>query len=274
MSLNSHELRAVQLRCLGIYKYFEQFCRENGLTLYVCGGGLIGAMRSGGYIPWDDDIDVFMPRPDYDRLWELWQRSGDRSRYQLFQTGHGLRYGKQLSFLYDLQSPCVRENPDPCEPQFLCMDILPLDAYSGGRFARLHQLFHANLFGLYTVGRPPENHGGFVSAACSLLLALCPTDARRDRAAARAKRRMTGHSASFDSWTELCSGWKYIQKRYPKAVFGEPSVLSFEGTTIQGPTDPDTYLRIAFGDYMTPPPPDKQLPQHGLDSICFGTGDK
>lgn len=271
MSLTNEELRTVQLRSLEVYKNFECFCLAHGLRLYVCGGALIGALRSGGFIPWDDDIDVFMPRGDYDRLWALWQAEGDKTRYQLVQPGHGVCYGGQMSYLYDLSAPCVREEPKPNVPSCLCMDILPLDGWPEGRAARLFQLFWANLFGLYIVGRLPENHGGAVKTGCALLLALAPTEAARAKLARLAQRKMSRYlPKDCPAWTELCSGWKYIGKRYPASVFAEPRAIPFEGTTILAPTDADTYLKTAFGDYRTLPPKVQQIPAHGLASIGFG----
>ena len=64
--------RRIQEKMLDILVYFDRFCRENGLTFTLCGGTALGAVRHGGFIPWDDDVDVFMLREDYERLQELW----------------------------------------------------------------------------------------------------------------------------------------------------------------------------------------------------------
>ena len=68
--LTLEELRTVQL---GVLVEFDRICRANALTYYLAYGTLLGAVRHGGYIPWDDDIDVMMPRGDYDRLLEVFQ---------------------------------------------------------------------------------------------------------------------------------------------------------------------------------------------------------
>ena len=62
---------------LDILKKFISICEEHHLTYYCCGGTAIGAIRHHGMIPWDDDIDVFMPRPDYDRLLDICGENGD-----------------------------------------------------------------------------------------------------------------------------------------------------------------------------------------------------
>lgn len=60
-----------QQRLLDILEWFHSFCVENGLRYYMIAGTLLGAIRHGGFIPWDDDIDVGMPRRDYERLREI-----------------------------------------------------------------------------------------------------------------------------------------------------------------------------------------------------------
>lgn len=68
---------------LNILCSFAKFCDENDLRYYLCGGTLLGAIRHKGFIPWDDDIDVLMPRPDFDRLHSLLKKENIQSYYRL-----------------------------------------------------------------------------------------------------------------------------------------------------------------------------------------------
>ena len=79
------DLKAIQARSLEMAEYFVAFCKEHGLLCYLCGGGAIGALRNKGFIPWDDDLDFFMPRKDYEKLAELWPQYADE-RYFLSKS--------------------------------------------------------------------------------------------------------------------------------------------------------------------------------------------
>ncbi len=83
------DLKAIQDRSLEMAEYFVAFCKEYDLLCYLCGGGAIGALRNKGFIPWDDDLDFFMPRKDYEKLAELWPRYADE-RYFLSKSNKDL----------------------------------------------------------------------------------------------------------------------------------------------------------------------------------------
>lgn len=84
--IRAGDLRAIQLKSLELLLYFKEICDKNGLLFYFCGGCCIGALRNQGFIPWDDDIDVFMPRKDYERLPQVWAEQADTSRYRYTRT--------------------------------------------------------------------------------------------------------------------------------------------------------------------------------------------
>ena len=69
--LGEHELRQIQMHELELLLEFRKMCEENDLTYYLTGGTLLGAVRHKGFIPWDDDIDIAMPRKDYNLFLKL-----------------------------------------------------------------------------------------------------------------------------------------------------------------------------------------------------------
>ena len=78
---NGVQIREIQDKLLEILLYFQLFCQQNGLRFVLAGGTCLGAVRHSGFIPWDDDVDVFMLREDYERLPSLWAQNADTEHY-------------------------------------------------------------------------------------------------------------------------------------------------------------------------------------------------
>ena len=83
------KLRDIQLATLGILKIFDKLCSENKLTYWLFAGSALGQIRHNGFIPWDDDIDIAMPREDYNRVLELINNQNDLCiKAELYNTSH------------------------------------------------------------------------------------------------------------------------------------------------------------------------------------------
>lgn len=124
------DLREIQQVELGVLRHLDQVCRENGLHFFLSNGTLLGAVKYEGFIPWDDDIDVFMPRCDYDRLMRL--SGADSGPYRLLSQERTPGWRLPFAKLCDL-STCKQETcADFGADIGLDVDIFPLDAWSGG----------------------------------------------------------------------------------------------------------------------------------------------
>ena len=87
LELDRDTLRKLQLKELESLVYFDEFCKRNDLRYYLLGGCVIGAVRHGGFIPWDDDIDLIMPRRDYQRMLKFWkEQEGGNERFLMLTT--------------------------------------------------------------------------------------------------------------------------------------------------------------------------------------------
>ena len=81
----AYSIKELQQHIIPILTDVDRVCREHNIRCYICDGTMLGAVRHGGFIPWDDDIDVCMPRPDYERFmahakeWPIWKLSAQRT---------------------------------------------------------------------------------------------------------------------------------------------------------------------------------------------------
>ena len=259
--MDEKQLRELQLKSLETLKEFIKFCDDNFLTYYLIGGCLIGAVRSGGFLPWDDDIDVFMPRSDYERLWQMWDSSG---RFKLLRTTENVYTRSQFMTLCDTETTCVREfTKDLPIPQGITMDIIPLDGCPLSRIKRRRQKRHAILYSLYILDMLPQNHGKLSRIAASIFLKK--SREKKIKLWKKYQAKMCAYRVKQSVYlTELCSGIKYMSNEYPIEWFGSTVKLNFEGIQVSVPIGYKEYLSMVFGDYMTPPPESEQHPAHGI----------
>ena len=257
-------LRNLQLIELEILKKFAAMCRKHGLRYFAAYGTLLGAVRHQGFIPWDDDIDVAMPRKDFDRVRDLVAAemgpeyaylSSETNDAYPFVTGRITRKGTEFRTLPMKNIPCDFG---------VFLDIFPMDQLPDDEKARnrmfkicwLRDKWHI----LRTMPFPHSPfHGvmkGIVYAGCAVISCvarLFPGKAvygHWKKAALRLKDQDTGYLA-------YCAGMKpYL---YPREAIFPLKEMPFEDMMIPVPQDAHRVLVMNFGpDYMTPPPEGKR----------------
>lgn len=262
--MTDEELKKLQKISLEMAVTFSDFCDRHGLLCYLCGGGCIGAVRDGKMIPWDDDLDFFMPRRDYEKALEIWDEEMQDSGYVLERPSSLLvthclfakMRDKNTTYIYDYQ-----KNIDTAHG--VALDIIPLDGYPDSKLGRIMQCFWAYIYSLYCAQLIPQNHGRLVSLAGGILLGMIPWQRLRYKIWSFAKRRMTRYSIEkCRGITELCSGPGYMKNYYPAELFKSAIKVPFEDAKLPIPVGYDEYLSIAFGDYKKLPPAEDRVQQH------------
>lgn len=229
----------------------DAICREQGFRYYLSSGTLLGAVRHHGYIPWDDDIDLTMPRPDYEAFYSYFTEHNTDPALKL------ISYRDKSSIypffkMVDPRTTVVEHFVDPRFQTGVWVDIFPLDGVKPGDNTPFQ--LNAKTQARYNVvtANPAYATSAFRKLVKRVLVPLY----RKQDVYAIAK--------AFDEAlmaTPLCPdndvalvAWGYGEKeRMPYSIL-ESCELEFEGKRFFAPRDWDTYLTSIFGDYMTPPP--------------------
>lgn len=264
--MNTEHVSELQSKALEIYKYFENFCKTNNLRFFVCGGACIGAVRHQGFIPWDDDIDVFMPRPDYEKLYRIWPEKGDLNRFTLCRTDDEINYHDAGTLLKDNNTTFINQHSinEDIHHGYM-MDIIPLDGKAPKGRARFMQKLYAMTYSLFNVQRLPDNQGKMNRFFAKIILGIFRSKILRSKIWHSCQEKMSKYDYDQAEYvTELVTGFAYMKNEYPKSIFADGQEVSFEHTTVRIPVGYDMYLRMAFGDYMKLPPEESRKPKHNV----------
>lgn len=267
-------LKRVQMTEFGILRDFKQICLDNGLHYFLIGGTLLGAARHGGFIPWDDDIDVGMARADYDKFISLWPTVCATRYPQYFLQCKELDEKTALPYAklrLNGTAFVEKETVDTDQHKGIFMDIFPFDALP--ERVPFSFRWRYRWFRLFMVVSEYKNgYRGFSNKGKHLLCAAfsCLSYRRINRFE---RNLMTSFNRQDCPYcTSMASGYGYARHRMPRENLYGGEIL-FEGEPFECPHDPDAYLKHLFGDrYMELPPVEKRVTVHNVIEIKFPEG--
>ena len=262
VAYTADDLEKVHQRELTILATIDRICRNEGLDYQITGGTCLGAVRHGGFIPWDDDIDIFLPEDDYFRFIEVAPDllPEGMSLHTTLNT-HGFAPLWTKVWLDDtlfMDTHCVEAN---CM-QGLFVDVFPFFRLDRNQTKAKKQrrrcllLQQRSYFHWYS--NPAEGLSvpfpHVVALGCKL---VHHTIAHGWSSQSLYKRfcEVARSDNPGDLWfTPTYANWG----PYPHDILFPSQDMAFESLTVRGPADPDAYLTLDYGDYMTLPPEGKR----------------
>ena len=266
-AIQGDDFRRMQLLQLEMIVEFDRVCRSNGITYQIWAGTQLGAVRHGGYIPWDDDADIAMLREEYEKFRGVADQLNpeicffqDHDNDPEYRWGYGKlrRTGTKYVRLGQEHIKCKNG---------VFVDIFPHDDIPLSTIGQMVQDFHCFIIRKIMWAEVGKYNEKGVIKAIYTLLSKIPVDWAFKQLNWYAKKSKNNSPNRVRTLCYTSIGKLYykhpIKERYgmPKEWFLRTKEFEFEGKKLLGLADYDEYLRFSFGDYMKLPPEEKRV-QH------------
>lgn len=249
-------IRDVQDKILEIMLYIDKLCRENGIVYYIMGGTALGAVRHGGFIPWDDDLDIFMTPDQYKKFKGVFeQKNSQMFVLQEWRTVPDyLEYAKVRMNGTTFIETCFKDRKDMHHGIYVDIMILhkapiyPIKQriiYLQSKFVTLYALSMRNW--------KPKTRA---QALVLFLIKFLPGKA----IAKRCYKSIYKYDILKDKfvWCYFITPAKFKQGIFDASFFDEPIDITFENNALLGPKRIKKYLSYRYGDYMKLPSEEKR----------------
>lgn len=257
-NIDSHMKRVwlVQLELLYI---FSDVCRQHNLKFWLIGGSLLGAVRHKGYIPWDDDIDVVMPRRDYEILCA--NAKWFDGKISLHLPNNRERYYEGWARLHNTETAVLYPNyKKEGSKQGIYLDILPLDDFSTRDVKRRKRIAFLNTLGHSISYNINSNIFLKLFSLLNHLIYFCKPEKlfkRVNKLCESNPRDVTDKCI-----VKVCTVYPVKKNIFSKEDFSETLFVPFEFITVPIPKGFDHILSMLYGDYHSLPPSEKRGTWH------------
>ena len=260
------ELEHLQKVILTIAKYIDSLCKEHNIEYYLLGGSAIGAIRHKGFIPWDDDLDIVMDAQNYERFVDVCRTELDNEKYY-FQEGYKdwpMPFSKLKLRGTVLKEPAGFVNDSGVEGIYV--DIFKLENAPSSSIGQVWQYFCAKLLLCNCLLRRGWEKTTRIKRL--MMIASLPLNISIIRCFFQNQvEKFNGKETDYRLF--FAGRYRFHTSFYHKSIFEKPIMVPFEDIYLPVPVGYDEWLKQIFGDYMTPPPQDKQVGLH-LINVDFG----
>lgn len=279
ITLTDEQFDKLKQRELEILVEIDRVCRKNNIEYSLAYGSLIGAYRHGGFIPWDDDIDIIMTRPNFDRFMEIYPTELDPKFFYVdsFNNKHyALRFGKVMIKNTTMVETITHKSKAPTG---IFLDIFVAEQTSNDLKKRYKQFRKHVAIRRISLRRcnyvvKKSKFSRFVYHMSGVILKILISARRLNKIDIKNKKKYYG--------TEDFKYYMMLERRnddfatavFPREWFEEYTDIKFEGKTFRAFTHGREILNIQYndqyGDFMNLPPEEKRHPQHTLEAFDLG----
>lgn len=257
-----YDIRQMQEAQLDIFNQVYEVCKKNNIPVFLAYGTAIGAVRHGGFIPWDDDIDIFIFQEDRERLKAACKKElPEKYFYQSVDTDKNYRLA--IDRIRNSETTLIEAEEKGRDINHgIYIDIYPLFKCAEGKVDFFKQRISRLLYRLFLYNEPPKNRGGIMSVGAKVLLTLTPGFIKKAML-----EKSCAYTEKKGSDKLLCVFYGDDENvKYERKWFEVAREIGFEESTAPIPSGNDNILKLQYGNYMQLPPEDKRVIHH--DYVC------
>lgn len=254
---------------LNIMKYIDRLCSENNIEYYIIGGTALGAIRHGGFIPWDDDLDIAMTRENYNRFAELCRSDKFDSEHFYYQQAmvDYIGYISKVRLLGTFFGEVGEDGLFDKDKMGIFVDVFPLDKVPDCKLSQLWWYFCGKLLVAYE----QQSHIGYkTDSFTKKVIMLFAFILNNDKIRKFFERQVEKYN---DKDTGYLGGHSLVSRFHntfsKKNLWGKPQRIPFENITLLAPEDTEGFLSFYFGDFMKLPPEDSRRGHH-MQVVDYG----
>ena len=261
-------------RMLLILKEFDSFCRIHQLRYSLSEGTLLGAVRHKGFIPWDDDIDIVMPRSDYESFIKLWN---DTYLYELIMAGKSRLWPFPFIRIADKETVvCQNESDSSFYTGGLWIDVFPIDNCPDDselfrQFSRRISIYN-KLYRIKTRDkwiRELSIYRNLLWLIAKFMLLPIPGEILRNKRDAEMRKYNCFNTSRAGFWAPISGRFRYFP-----SFFNDYSLLLFEDAYYRVISSYHEYLTLLYGDYLLLPPIEDRVPKHKYQAFLISNNDE
>lgn len=261
----AYDIKLVQKEILEIMKKLHIVLTENNLKYYLSSGSVLGAVRHNGFIPWDDDLDIMMPREDYEKFIEIADRILPNDLY--LQGPSNCKDSPLLFYKVRKKNTLFEEkvNRGLKYPKGIFVDIFPLDSTDKIDKQFYNKMKKVKFYKkIYLFQRRKDGkHKLFQIISHLISRKMC----------VKKVNELCSNNHNINYYFESLSQYPVQKVIYDKAVIGQGILHKFEDAEFYIPTDFDAYLKTIYGNYMELPPVEKRGAQHDVVRLLLDYDD-
>lgn len=249
---------------LDILSDVARFCDENSISYFLAYGTLIGAVRHKGFIPWDDDVDIYMPRPDYERFLELFAGEAKPSRLEVIHPFHE-RSKHAFTKIIDTRTQKHEDGYSDADLLGVDIDVFVVDGQPDGDaeferwFKKLYRLYLLDYLSSRECGASLKSK--LAHFGIKLVGVFLPRRKIRKKTAALHEKYPYGSTKYAGSITGICNN---RGDRAPTECFEGSLPCEFEGRSFKMPVGYHEIMTRLYGDYMQLPPETERVAPHAV----------